>query len=110
MLLRLEDTRSYLPRVPDMQSHLCQGGGHEAFQYLQYTAMHADPDLNLYDCVRYMIILWGGTGDCNETRIQEAYPLVAILRSILREEKRILNPEIIKGQINCPHNSKEIGL
>jgi hypothetical protein len=33
----------YLPRVPDMQSYLCQGG-HEAFAYLTYSTTYADLD------------------------------------------------------------------
>jgi hypothetical protein len=34
-------------------------------------------------------------------------PLVAIVRSILREKKMIFDPERIKSRINCPRNSKE---
>jgi hypothetical protein len=36
--------------------------GHEAFQYLQYTDTHANPDHDLSNCVLSTIILYGGHG------------------------------------------------
>jgi hypothetical protein len=58
-------------------------------------------------CTIYDYTVGGGMGDFDGTWIRDVDPLVAILRSILRGKERIFNPERIKSQIKCPHNSKE---
>jgi hypothetical protein len=72
-LLRPDDTRSYLQRVLDMQSHLCRG---DTRQFITFSTLPHMPIPTLicptvYDLRSYCR---GDKGDCNQ----------AILRLILR--------------------------
>jgi hypothetical protein len=105
-LLRPEDMISYLSHMPDMRSHLCWG---DMQYFITFSTPPRMPIPTLIFSTAYNLRSYcrGDTGHCNGTWIRDADPLVAILRSIIQENKRFFNPERIEGRINCPHNSKE---
>jgi hypothetical protein len=96
----------YMLCVPDIRSHLCWG---DTRHFSTFSTPPHMPIPTLIFLTAYNIRLYcrGDTNDCNGTWIRDVDPLVAILRSILREKKRIFKPERIKGRIKCPHNLKE---
>jgi hypothetical protein len=58
--------------------------GHESFVYLQYTTMHADPDLICLSACDLRSYCKGDMGDCT----RGADFLVAIICKIAREKKK----------------------
>jgi hypothetical protein len=106
---RPEDTRSYLSRVLDMQSHLCRG---DMRHFSTFSTPPRMPIRTLICPTAYDLRAYcrGGTGDCNGTWIRDADPMVAILRSILREKKRIFIRKELKAELSVLIIRKKIGL
>jgi hypothetical protein len=93
-LLRPEDTKSYLPRGPDMRQtcDLVYVKGTRGISVTLSSATHADTDPDLSYCVRSTIVLHG----VHETLTWE------------KIKEKDFNSERIKDRINHPHNSQEI--